>query len=169
MSTNGVIIPGYPTTTARGLVLIFDGLTLSITQFGSFPSQYPRLDASYTSISTTLRGNTSRQGTQFRPKSLWTFDAYLTLEQHATWARMEASFLDAPGPFTLHDYTKPFAENGTRTRGLAPNSTADSTGGKDLYYASFNAEPVRAVQMVETNATGDLFSFQFQETEATSA
>lgn len=167
MSTGGATIANYPTTTAQGIVLIHAGLTLTITRFGSFPSAYPRLDGQYPTLTYSLRGNAAREGRLFRPKSIWTFDALLDLEQQATWQRMEAAYLATPAAFTLYDYTRPWADSGTRSRGLAPNSTEDATGGRALYYAAFNAEPTRAARFVERSGNDDLLTFQFQETEAT--
>ena len=167
MSTNGLIIPGYPTTTAEGIVLVFNGLTLTVESFGTFPGRYPRVDAQAFGIEYSYRGNASREGTLFRPKALFTFDAKLSLEQQATRARMEARYFASPATWTLYDYTQPIADSGSRTRALAPNSTADTTSGDALYYAGFNVEPVRAAEVVEQNARYDLVSFQFAETGGT--
>ena len=62
-------IPGYPTTTAHGIVLDFNNITLTLTEFSNYPGRYPRLDAQYPNIIYSLRGNDSREGTSFRAKS----------------------------------------------------------------------------------------------------
>ena len=160
-----------PTTTAKGIVLILGSYTLTITEFGRRPGQYPRIDGRYKSIVRSLKGSAARRGAASR-FAIWQFDARLSLGQQETLRRMEALYWDAPQAWTLYDYTNYWNEGGiTNNRALAPNSTAASDGTTILYYPQWKAEPTNqnGFEWTEQADGFDIVGFQFTETEVVAA
>ena len=161
-----------PTTTAKGIVLTLSPYSLELTIFGSRPGRYPRIDGEYTRIARSLRGSAARRGPVNRPFAIWDFEARLSLDQQEVLKRMEASYWANRRAWMIYDYTNYWGENGvTRTRAIAPNSTAASDGTTLLYYPQWNAEPTNqnGFEWTEQSDGFDLVSFQFTETGVVAA
>ena len=159
----------YPTTTQTGIILSVPkpstgNYEISVTQFGQFPGQYPRIEPEYFDIEYSAYGGVSRTGTAFRPKVLWAFEASLDQDKREVLQRMEAVYLASPQAWTIYDYTNPHSEVGSASMSVAPNSTLADDGDTVLYYPVWTAEPVAGFEFREDPRTGvDIVSFRFKE------
>ena len=154
-----------PTTTQQGITLSLGSYSLSITRFGNYPGQYPRLSTNYTQISHSISGAASRTGVVYRPPAIWTFEGRLTQDQYETLIRMEALYWNNRTGWIIYDYTNYYGE-ATRTRAIAPNSTEASDGTTVLYYPQWRAEPTnqRGFERTESSKLETVVAFQFTET-----